>query len=67
MAKDRIVLRNDRGAGVVFKTRKEADAFLKVNDGYQVEGDETEAETKAVTADETEDKSVKPAANKSRG
>jgi hypothetical protein len=64
MAK-RYVVTNDKGAGASFKTKAEADAFLKANPGYSANDAEPEAEAKAV--DPVEDKAVKPAANKSRG
>jgi hypothetical protein len=64
MAKRYVVQRADSGAGVSFKTKKEADEFVKNNPAYAaVDADESDA--KAV--EPVEDKAVKPAANKSRG
>jgi hypothetical protein len=68
MAK-RYVATNDKGAGASFKTKAEADAFVKANSGYTLAGgaDDPETESKAVTAAETEDKAVKAPARKAQG
>lgn len=61
MADKKYIVRNERGAGVVFNDKKEADEFVKNNDGYALE-DEA-AEEKAVES-APENKAVKPAAKK---
>lgn len=64
MAK-RYVVRNDAGAGASFRTKAEAEAFLKEHDGYQLE-DAEEPEAKAVES-APENKAVKRSAKKSDG
>lgn len=72
MANDRYLLRRDdgSGAGVVFKTRKEVNAFLKVNPGYVEESaEETAANQRAADAkavEMAENKAISRAENKSR-
>ena len=63
---DRILLRktDGSGAGIIFKTQKEAKKFMELNDGYAEESTEV-ADTKAVKP--AEDKAVNQAQNKSRG
>lgn len=57
MANDRYVVRNDKGAGVIFKTKKEVDKFLSSDFGKGYELVDAEAESKAV--EESENKSAK--------
>lgn len=70
MASDRYVLRKNDGSGVIFKTRKEVERFMKENDGYveesaeQADANQREADVKA--ADASENKAVNKAENKSR-
>lgn len=61
MADERYVVRNQAGAGVVFKTKKEAEDFLKSDAGkaYSLEGSGSKAvkagENKAVNPDENKE------------
>ena len=74
MTSDRYLLRkaDGSGSGVIFKTRKEVDRFLKENDGYVEESaEETSANQRAADEEvkaqaQSEDKAVRPAQNKAR-
>jgi hypothetical protein len=66
MAKRYVVQRSDSGAGVSFKSKKEADEFVRNNPAYAaVDGDEPETEAKAV--EPVEDKAVKAPSRKAQG